>query len=131
MTATFKLEYELPVAPQFKKEANLKEYEQAFKDIILSRIKHCKSELDKHLLNDTAYIYYDNMVVYKDGGHFNRAVFTLLTKAVHRSIEEWNILIWQQIIRQMYTESIENTYESKLLFNIATEQMLVLYLNNR
>lgn len=83
-----------------------------------NRINHCYEELKNHA--DEAKITNNQIVVWKDG-HFSYPVFEELLAAKELRMEEWPILIWQQIIRQMAIEQSTDTD----LYYVATEWLLL------
>lgn len=95
-----------------------KEYQTLFTTLLNNRINHCYKELKSHA--DEAKITNNQIVVWKDG-HFSYPVFEELLAAKELRMEEWPILIWQQIIRQMAIEQSTDTD----LYYVATEWLLL------
>lgn len=96
---------------------NEKEYRVLFTTLLNNRINHCYEELKKHV--DEAKVTNNKVIVWK-GGHFSYPVFEELLVAKELKMEEWPMLIWQQIIRQMAIEQSTDTD----LYYAATEWLL-------
>lgn len=100
--------------------------ENRCKDIIRDRLNHCCNELlvnintNKKIQKVCNNLYID----YCDGkrGHFSFPTYKALYEALDQSIDDWNKLIWQQIVRQMY---ISKKVDEEC-FMYATEALLVL-----
>lgn len=95
----------------------LKSRESEFKQVIVNRITHCNEQLKNNEIVDKD----DNFFFFKNGEHYSIPVIRALTDALMQNIEQWNPLIWQQIVRQLWEENNRN----KNLFYIATEMLLV------
>ena len=97
----------------------LKQHERDFRKVINNRIVHCDKQLHRNVNNishrDKYIIYFNN------GEHFSIPVIEALDDALTQNIEEWSVLIWQQIVRQLW----EDNNRDKNLFYIATEMLLV------
>ena len=96
---------------------SFEETEKFFRKVIEERIDHCVNNLKAHA-NEAKVA--SIVVVWKDG-HFSVPVYTSLVEAQDQDMRNWSALVWQQIIRQM----IEDKCENNLMFQIATEFILV------
>ena len=96
---------------------SFEEIEKFFKEIIDARIQHCVSNLKAHA-NEAKVAF---AIVVWPTGHFSVPVYDSLVEAQDQDMRSWSPLIWQQIIRQM----IEDKCENNLMFQIATEFILV------
>ena len=104
--------------PQFK-TINTSSLERNFKTIIQQRINHCEKQYNDKIDENT---YRNESIIYfSDGTHFSIPVYKFLKEALNKSMQEWNRMVWQQIVRQMYN----NVERNETLFNIATEYLLV------
>ena len=96
---------------------SFEEIEKFFKEIIDVRIQHCVSNLKAHASEaKVAFV-----TVVWPTGHFSVPVYDSLVEAQDQDMRSWSPLIWQQIIRQM----IEDKCENNIMFQIATEFILV------
>lgn len=117
-TEVMRLIANLPVAEDNIREVrpSLQETENFFREVIKSRINHCVNSLKAHA-NEAKVA--SSIVVWKDG-HFSVPVYMALVEAQNLDLDDWQPLIWQQIIRHM----IENDYKNNMMFRIATELIL-------
>lgn len=95
----------------------LSDAEKVFKEVINARLKHCLEQLKAHA-KEAVYVDGNDVIVW-NGGHFYIPVYEALLEAQEQNINEWNPLVWQQIIRQMAIEKADLIY-----FNLATEFLL-------
>ena len=110
----------LPIADFASSNENTvskEEAEKIFRAVINARLKHCLEQLKAHA-KEAVYLDGHGVIVWKSG-HFSILVYDALLDAQTQGINEWNNLVWQQIIRQMATENYEPIY-----YNIATEFLL-------
>ena len=96
-----------------------KEYQVLFTTLLNNRINHCYEELKSHA--DEAKVNNNQTIVFWKDGHFSLPVFEELLAAKELKMEEWSIIIWQQIIRQM---AIEQSTDADLYY-VATEWLLL------
>ena len=96
-----------------------KEYQVLFTTLLNNRINHCYEELKSHA-NEAKVNNNQTIVVWKDG-HFSLPVFEELLAAKELKMNEWPVIIWQQIIRQMAIEQSTDTD----LYYVATEWLLL------
>ena len=96
-----------------------KEYQVLFTTLLNNRINHCYEELKSHA--DEAKANNNQTIVFWKDGHFSLPVFEELLAAKELKMEEWSIIIWQQIIRQM---AIEQSTDADLYY-VATEWLLL------
>ena len=111
----------IPVADSASSNENVvskKEAEQVFKEVIKSRLNHCLEQLKEHA-KEASYLDGQGVIVW-NGGHFFMPVYEARLKAQEQTIEEWNALIWQQIVRQMAIQGYSYEY-----FYIATEFLVI------
>ena len=108
----------LPIAEDNIREArpSLQEAENFFREVIKSRINHCVNSLKAHA-NEAKVA--SSIVVWKDG-HFSVPIYMALVEAQNQDWDDWQPLIWQQIIRHM----VEYDYKNNMMFRIATELIL-------
>lgn len=116
---------ELPVASRKEIETRFKshipdDYKFEFAEVIRRRIHHCEENCLHNLAE--AQVCNDGQTIVWTGGHFSIPVHAELRKALYCAPHEWNRLVWQQIIRQMYEDEVKN----EILFQVATEVLLVL-----
>lgn len=91
-----------------------------FKNIITRRLCHCAVNLLSKYQNGTK-TPSGEYVMFNDNTHFSKPVYEDMLNALKVRHEEWNPLVWQQVVRQMYYEhSIDSDK-----FDIATEYLLV------
>lgn len=95
----------------------LSDAEKVFKEVINARLKHCLGQLKAHA-KEAVYVDNHDVIVW-NGGHFCIPVYEALLEAQEQGINEWNPLVWQQIVRQMAIEKADLIY-----FNLATEFLL-------
>ena len=112
--------------PEVSKEmkASLKsrtpdDYKYEFIEVIRRRILHCEENCLYNL--DEAQVCERQTIVWT-GGHFSIPVHAALRRALTCAPHEWDRLVWQQIVRQLY----EDEMKDEVLFRIATEALLVL-----
>lgn len=100
-------------------------HESAFKEIISERLTHCRQQLFENIANNTAYVHKTmtgeqiETVFYDGGGHYSVPVAKRLQKAMEEKVNEWDLLVWQQIVRAK--EQVNYSHE---LFMCATEILL-------
>lgn len=98
---------------------NPKLYEDDFRKVISNRIKHCEDQLKnnkKSIIREDEYY-----IFFKNGEHYSKPVMKALVEALTQDINDWNALVWQQIVRQLW----EDNSRDKELFYIATEHILI------
>lgn len=81
--------------------------EEDFKKIIIDRINFCSIDL---LAATNATVNKERDIAIYDGGHFSMEVYRRLEEALNTSCHEWNQLVWQQILRQLYEEAGVRNY---------------------
>ena len=103
----------------YEAKQSQKEYQVLFTTLLNNRINHCYEELKSHA--DEAKVNNNQTIVFWKDGHFSLPVFEELLAAKELKMEEWSIIIWQQIIRQMAIEQSTDTD----LYYVATEWLLL------
>ena len=103
----------------YEAKQSQKEYQVLFTTLLNNRINHCYEELKSHA--DEAKVNNNQTIVFWKDGHFSLPVFEELLAAKELKMEEWSIIIWQQIIRQM---AIEQSTDADLYY-VATEWLLL------
>ena len=91
-----------------------------FKSVITRRLCHCAINLLSKYQNGTK-TPSGEYVMFNDKTHFSKPVYEDMLNALKVRHEEWNPLVWQQVVRQMHSEHSTDDDE----FDIATEYLLV------
>ena len=97
-------------------DSKLESLEGYFNRILRRRIIHCSYELEANLKRAKI----DGSCVFWKGGHFQFELYKMLLKAYCHNPENWDAIIWQQIVRQMYLSNERNDKA----FMYATEKMI-------
>lgn len=113
---------ELPVASREEiairfKPLNPDDYKAEFIEVIRRRIHHCEQNCLNNLAE--AQVCNDGQTIVWAGGHFAIPVHAALIQALECEPHEWHLPVWQQIIRQMYEDEMQN----EILFRVATETL--------
>lgn len=96
------------------------ELDKYFKSVITRRLYHCAMNLLSKYQNG-AKTPSGEYVMFNDRTHFSKPVYKEMLNALKVRHEEWNPLVWQQVVRQMHTEHCTDDD----MFDIATEYFLV------
>lgn len=94
----------------------IKDYEDEFRKLIENRLQHCEEQFRTNLQHAKSN---GNIIVW-NGGHFSYPTYEALVNSRKEAIEEWNGLVWEQIIRQMAREHCDNV----IMYDIASEGCL-------
>ena len=76
-----------------------------FKELLKNRINHCKNTLvekmkNEQVRNEVGYVFFQN------GTYFNKTDYKIMVNALrHKTIDQWNTIVWQQIATQAYFEN--------------------------
>ena len=96
----------------------MKDYEDQFRDLVERRIQHCEKELKANL--HRAKSLSDCQIIVWPRGHFSYPTYEALVNSRDIAIEEWNALIWEQVIRQM----ARSYCDDPIMYDIASEGCL-------
>lgn len=100
------------------KQITMKDYEDQFRQLVERRIQHCEGQLKANLHRANSLC--DGQIIVWSGGHFSYPVYEALANSRDVAIEEWNALVWEQVIRQMAREHCEDV----IMYDIASEVCL-------
>ena len=101
-----------------EKQITIKDYEDQFRQLVERRIQHCEGQLKANLHRANSLC--DGQIIVWPGGHFSYPVYEALINSRDVAIEEWNALVWEQVIRQMARENCNNV----IMYDIASEGCL-------
>ena len=96
----------------------MKDYEDQFRQLIERRIQHCEEQLKANLHRANSLC--DGQIIVWPRGHFSYPVYEALVNSRDVSIEEWNALVWEQVIRQM----ARSRCDDMIMYDIASEGCL-------
>ena len=96
----------------------MKDYEDQFRQFVERRIQHCEEQL-KDNLHWAKSLLHGQIIVWPRG-HFSYPVYEALVNSRDIAIEEWNALVWEQVIRQM----ARSYCDDMIMYDIATEGCL-------
>ena len=101
-----------------EKQITMKDYEDQFRQFVERRIQHCESKLKANLHRANSLC--DGQIIVWPRGHFSYPVYEALINSRDIAIEEWNALVWQQVIRQMARSYCDDI----TMYDIASEGCL-------
>lgn len=101
-----------------EEQITIKDYENQFRQLIEKRIQHCEEQLKANLHHAKSLP--QGQIIVWPGGHFSYPVYEALINSRGAAIEEWNALVWEQVIRQMARENCNNV----IMYDIASEGCL-------
>lgn len=101
-----------------EEQITMKDYEDQFRQLVERRIQHCEGQLKANLHRANSLC--DGQIIVWPRGHFSYPVYEALINSRDVAIEEWNALVWEQVIRQMARENCNNV----IMYDIASEGCL-------